>query len=96
MSDTESTQTWDNVSYIVSSTYRTAVCGRLIEGAATPSTIAEDTDLELAHVSRSVKQLRERGIVDLLVSESTKKGRVYGASDTGRAAYALAEEQGMV
>lgn len=96
MSDTESTQTWDDVSYIVSSTYRTAVCGRLAEGAATPSTIADDTDLELAHASRALKQLRGRGIVRLLVSDSRTKGRVYGMTDTGQHAHTLAEDQGMV
>jgi DNA-binding MarR family transcriptional regulator len=67
-----------------------------MDGAATPSTIAEATGLKMAHSSRSLKQLRERGMVELLVSESVFKGRVYGLTDTGKAAWTLAEDEEML
>jgi DNA-binding MarR family transcriptional regulator len=77
------TDEWDDVSYVISSQYRVATLKRLQSGPATPSLIATDTDLEIAHVSRALQELQERGLVTLLVSENRRKGRVYGMIDKG-------------
>jgi len=53
------------------------------EGPATPSQIATDTDLPIAHVSRALQKLRDHDLVDLLVSEDRRKGRVYGLTEKG-------------
>lgn len=76
---------WDEIGFIDSSKYRRTVVKRLQDGPATPSTIAEELDGPggIAHVSRSLQELREREIVALLVSEETKKGRIYGLTDDG-------------
>lgn len=84
MSDAEpTTDEWDVVSRVISSRYRVAVVKRLSEGPATPSKIDEDTTLDVAHVSRALQELREDDVVELLVSEDRKKGRLYGLTDVG-------------
>jgi predicted transcriptional regulator len=66
---------WDEVSYVISSRYRVETLRRLSEGPATPSLIADDREMSIAHV--------ESELVDLLVSEDRKKGRVYDITEKG-------------
>lgn len=86
---------WDEISYVISSTYRVDVLERLADSPATPSKIAEDTDCPIAHVSRALQGLRERDLVDLLVSEDRQKGRVYGITDPGREIWQTIEAQNL-
>lgn len=86
---------WDEISYVISSTYRVDVLDRLAASPATPSKIAEDTDCPIAHVSRALRGLRERDLVDLLVSEDRQKGRVYGITDRGREIWDTIEAQNL-
>jgi len=85
-----SESTLDDVSYIVASDYRLAVVESLNEGMATPSTICEfhggREEIALAHVSRALGQLKDKGMVDLLVPEDTQKGRIYGLTEQGQEA----------
>lgn len=74
---------WDEVSFVISSRYRIETLRRLSEGPATPSLIAEEMDLSIAHVSRALQELKEAELVQLLVSEDRKKGRVYGVTEKG-------------
>jgi len=87
---------WDEVSFVISSQYRVAVVRRLATGPATPSQIASDVDIGIAHVSRALQRLRERSLVDLLVSEDRKKGRVYGLTERGSAVWETIEAENMV
>ena len=80
---------WDNVGFVVSSQYRVAVLRRLSDGAATPSQIAADTGYQISHVSRAITGLRERGLVELLVPESRRKGRIYGVTSLGTEVWQL-------
>lgn len=77
------TDDWDEIGFIISSKYRVRVLKRLVEGPATPSKISEDEDISIASVSHALKQLRERDLVDLLVDEDRRKGRVYGITERG-------------
>lgn len=86
---------WDDVSYVISSRYRIATLRRLADGPATPSRIADDTNLSVAHVSRALQELRDRTLVELLVSEDRKKGRVYGITDRGNQVWETIETQNM-
>jgi DNA-binding MarR family transcriptional regulator len=79
----DGTPEWDDISYIISSRYRVAVLERLANSPATPSRIADDTGFGIAHVSRALQGLRDRGLVELLVSEERRKGRVYGITSLG-------------
>jgi DNA-binding MarR family transcriptional regulator len=74
---------WDEVSFVIASRYREGVLGRLAAGPAMPSQIAADTGVDISHVSRAVGELRDRSLVELLVSEEKQKGRVYGITDRG-------------
>lgn len=86
---------WDDVSYVISSRYRIVTLRRLSEGPATPSRIAEDTDLSVAHVSRALQELREHDLSELLVSEDRKKGRVYGITEHGESIWETIEAENM-
>ncbi|SFS07750.1 hypothetical protein SAMN05216559_3283 [Halomicrobium zhouii] len=87
---------WDDVSYVISSRYRIATLKRLSDSPATPSRIAEDTDLSVAHVSRALQELRDHELTELLVSEDRKKGRVYGITDHGEAVWETIEAENMI
>ena len=86
---------WDEVSYVISSSYRVAVLQRLADSPATPSSIATDTERPITHVSRALQGLRDHGLVDLLVSEERQKGRVYGITDRGTAVWETIEAQNL-
>jgi DNA-binding transcriptional ArsR family regulator len=84
VADSESdTSQADDLSFIISSQYRCAVVDALDEGAATPSTIAEEQSVGIAHVSRALQRMRERDLVELIVDEDRKKGRLYDLSADG-------------
>lgn len=86
---------WDEVSYVISSSYRVTVLQRLADSPATPSRIAADTDRPITHVSRALQGLREHGLVDLLVSEERQKGRVYGITEHGETVWQTIEAQNL-
>ena len=87
---------WDDIGLVISSQYRVAVLRSLAEGPATPSRIADDVDLSISHISRALGTLRERSLVELLVSEDQKKGRVYGITERGEAVWETIESERMV
>lgn len=74
---------WDTVSHVTASKYRQAVVESLVGGPATPSGIAEKTGFGIAHISRSLQDLREENVTELLVSEDRRKGRYYGLTERG-------------
>jgi DNA-binding transcriptional ArsR family regulator len=86
---------WDQVSYVISSRYRVETLERLAEGPATPSLISDDNGVRITHVSRALQELRDAGLVDLLVSEDRKKGRVYGITEPGLSIWQTIEEKNM-
>jgi predicted transcriptional regulator len=87
---------WDDVSFVISSRYRTAAIKRLAVGPATPSQIATDAEAGIAHISRALQRLRERDLVTLLVSDDRKKGRVYGLTEYGTTVWDKIEAENMV
>lgn len=74
---------WDVIGYVISSRYRIVVLRGLATGPATPSQLASDAGVAITHVSRALRGLRERTLVELLVPEERKKGRVYGITEQG-------------
>lgn len=90
------TDLWDDVGFVISSQYRIDVLERLVQGPATPSQISYDTELAIAHVSRTLGRLREQSLVELLVPEDRKKGRVYGVTERGRQVWEQIVQQNMV
>ena len=90
------TAEWDLVGFVVSSKYRVAVLRRLVESPATPTRIATDVDVAVTHVSRALRELRERDLAQLLVAEERKKGRVYAVSERGTEIWSLIETRDIV
>jgi DNA-binding transcriptional ArsR family regulator len=86
---------WNNASFVISSTYREDALIRLAASPATPSQIAADSGMDISHTSRALGELRERGLVELLVPDERKKGRIYGITDRGSDIATLVEEQGI-
>ncbi len=60
------------------------MCHLFDRGPAQPSEIATSVSRPLPHISRSIAELRDRDLIDLLVPEDTLKGRLYGLTPTGR------------
>ena len=86
---------WDEVSFVISSRYRIAALRRLSSGPATPSQIASDAGHGIAHISRALQRLRDHALVELLVSEDRKKGRVYGLTKKGGNVWETIEAENM-
>jgi predicted transcriptional regulator len=81
---------YDSLSFVISSNYRKTVIEALSKQSQTPSEINSCSgEPGIAHVSRALQELREKQIVNLLVSEDTQKGRIYGLTEEGAA---VAEE----
>lgn len=76
---------FEEASYVLASTYRIAVMNKLAESPKTPSHMADDEGdgPSIAHVSRAIQDLRDEGLVKLLVPEDRQKGRIYGLTDRG-------------
>ncbi|WP_418280284.1 ArsR family transcriptional regulator [Halorubrum sp. DTA98] len=90
------TDKWDRIGFVISSQYRVSVLERLSEGPATPSGIADDKDIEIAAVSHALSSLRDRDLVELLVSEDRRKGRVYGITESGEALWTEITTKGLL
>ncbi|AEN07803.1 transcription regulator (plasmid) [halophilic archaeon DL31] len=88
-------QDWETIGFVVSSRYRVEVLERLTDSPAPPSTIANDTGCDISHISRALQELREHELVDLLVPESRKKGRIYGITDEGGEVWTTIESQNL-
>jgi DNA-binding MarR family transcriptional regulator len=89
------TSEWDEVSFVISSRYRVETLKQLSGGPATPSQIASEAAVGIAHVSRALQELRERSLTELLVSEDRKKGRVYGITEKGEKIWETIEAENL-
>ena len=96
MSQTESEVDLDMVGFVTASRYRRLVLARLAKSPTKPSVIAEDQGLPIANVSRALNGLRDRDLVELLVPEERRKGRIYGLTQKGRDVLARAKQIGEV
>lgn len=84
---------YDKASFVISSGPRQAVIEQLSQRPQTPSEIEAVTENEIAHVSRALRELRDEGLVELLVSEDVRKGRIYGLTDAGEAVGEYVDER---
>jgi len=86
----------EDAAYVVLSSNRTGVLRRLDRGNAIPAQIKDDTGLEYSRISESIDDLRERGLVELVVPEDTKRGRLYSITEHGEDVLDYMRENGMV
>lgn len=87
---------WDRIGFVISSQYRMTVLERLSDGPATPSSIATEAQVDIGSVSHALSELRERGLVELLVSEERRKGRIYGITEPGAVLWSEIVRQGLI
>jgi len=73
---------WMNYAYVISSTVRKKIILSLSEKPLTPTQIAEETSLNLSQVSRNLKKLSEKKLVECL-NPDEKKGRLYHLLEEG-------------
>lgn len=86
---------WDEVSFVIRSQYRTTVLEQLASGPATPSQIAACSGFSLSHISRALQELRRRDLVELLVSEQQKTGRLYGMTERADRVWETVESESL-
>jgi len=80
--DTEEVD-WTTVGFVRASDYRTRVLHSFDDGPATPTELGERADLEITHISRTLSELQDHNLAELLVPEDTHKGRIYGLTEFG-------------
>lgn len=76
---------FDALGFARSSQYRRFVIAVLRDQVTgrTPSQIAEHSAVERSIVSRAIQELRDEDVVELLVDESRRKGRLYALTTRG-------------
>ena len=80
---------WSDFSFVASSGYREKVLRSLAGQPKLPKQLAQDTSLRIVHVSRALRELRERDLVECLTPERKARGRVYGITANGSALIAV-------
>lgn len=74
---------WSKYSYVIASEYRVKVLKVLTAGPKTPKHISKETRIYLSHVSKTLRELSEKGIVECL-SPERKRGKVYNLTKDGK------------
>lgn len=69
--------------YVKQSTNRTKVLKTIGINILKPTDITKKTNIHINNVSRSLKQLKEKGLVEILNPES-KRGRLYRITEEGK------------
>jgi predicted transcriptional regulator len=81
----------EDVSYVLSSKYRERIVLDLVDGATTPTTLADENNFARPHVSRALSELSER---DLVVSHGEgSRTKLYTLSEHGERVAELVEER---
>jgi len=73
---------WEDVSFVISSSYRKKVLGAL-EKPKTPSILSKELNINKTHISRALSELEAKKIVKCLTPESAK-GRLYLITNYGK------------
>jgi len=71
------------IGYIKASNYRIELLKKLIEKPFTPTELANSTKINKGHVSRTLKELCEKKLVEC-GNEEAKKGRMYLITELGK------------
>lgn len=89
-------QVEEDAAFVVTSPHRTKVLRRLTRGNAIPAQIREDTGQEYSRISEAANSLRERNLIELVVPDDTKRGRLYSITERGTEAWEYMVENNMV
>ena len=75
-------QNWEKLGFVLAGKYRSHVVEVLKEGPRTPKKISQQTGLYLSHVSKTLKELVNAGLVECL-TPNLRRGRIYGLTSIG-------------
>jgi len=73
---------WNDVSFIVSSSYRHKILKGLSE-PKTPSGLSKELGINKTHISRALSELEDKRMIKCLTPEA-KKGKIYVILDYGK------------
>ena len=73
---------WSDFSFVVSSGYREKVLTSLAPKPKVPRQLADETDLRIVHVSRALRELSDRGLVECLTPDVKAEGGSTGSRRT--------------
>jgi len=73
---------WENISFIISSSYRQKVL-KLLENPKMPSKIARELNINKTHISKTLKELLSKKVINCLTPKA-KKGKLYLISNYGK------------
>jgi DNA-binding MarR family transcriptional regulator len=82
--------------FVKASKHRVAVVRRLAQSPAIPKELKEDTNRPYSRVSDALDNLRDQGLVELLVPEEQTKGRLYALTERGEECWQFMISQGMI
>lgn len=74
---------WSDFSFVTSSSYREKIITALASTPKQPRDLERETNVSLTHVSRSLRELRSRGLVECLTPSTKTHGRVYALTKVG-------------
>ncbi len=74
---------WQDFSFVVSSGVRERVIASLAGTPKVPKQLSQETGLRIYHVSRALRELRERGLVECLTPATKGRGRLYALTEGG-------------
>ncbi|MHA1195169.1 MAG: ArsR family transcriptional regulator [Promethearchaeota archaeon] len=74
---------WTEVGYVLASKYREIIIKKLSKKNYLPSMLAKETNFQLAHISRALRELKDKNLVKCL-NENSKKGKIYALTEYGK------------
>lgn len=89
-------QVEQDASFIARSPNRTKVVKRLTKGTAMPTQIRDSTGQEFSRITEAANSLRDRELIELVVEEDTKRGRLYTLTEKGEDAWEFMINNNMV
>lgn len=82
---------WNEIGFIASSKYREKIFLELNLNESSPKDLSDLTDIALPNITRALKELEERGLVECL-NPDFKKGRLYASTEMGKQIFKAIEE----
>ena len=79
-----SKEMWGKYAYVISSSYRQRTLKTLDGEVKVPSEIAKDAGIKVNHISKTLKELKDKELVECINPE-VRKGRLYRLTEKGEA-----------
>lgn len=74
---------WELKGYITASRYRVAIMQALSKEPKTPKTLEKELNIKFSHISRALKELSDKGVVECL-TPALHKQKYYGLTRQGK------------